>query len=270
VRVNDNKTPAYHVNPAVAVNNRGVVAIAWYDRRNDPKGNCHQLFVSASVDGGETFLPNVQASQPLTCPNSPGNWKIYGNTTLSKWYDFDSPDGNNVWVVDLTTPAVTFTNGGDTSGLAAGPDGVFHSAWINGPNGIMQLYSTAFSVQGKAEYEDVTERVKIELAERQFNMDDHTLSVAMRLVNTGASPLKGPLKVVWKSMRTNLDMRAANADDQQSGLGAAWMFKIGSQELQRGEKSELRDLRFVFDGKLVESAKSAERMSFRVFAPVAK
>jgi hypothetical protein len=89
----------------------------------------------------------------------------------------------------------------------------------------------------------------------------------MRVVNIGSSPLTGPLKVVLKSTRTNVDMRPSNADEQQSGSAATWFFEIGSQELARGETSELRVLRFVFDGELVESATSAERMSFRVFAP---
>ena len=66
VRVNDNKGPADHANPTIAVNNRGVVGVVWNDRRAH-KNECYDLYFSASLDGGETFLPNVTPGGKPTC-----------------------------------------------------------------------------------------------------------------------------------------------------------------------------------------------------------
>ncbi len=65
-------------NAMVAVNNDGVVGVAWYDARNDPRGyrgtfRCQHIFFTASTDGGRTFLPDVKVSSAENCPDTPGN-----------------------------------------------------------------------------------------------------------------------------------------------------------------------------------------------------
>ncbi|MGH8245777.1 MAG: sialidase family protein, partial [Gammaproteobacteria bacterium] len=112
VTVNDNPRPSGHVNPAVAVNGRGELGVAWYDRRGDREGNCHRLFTAASTDGGATFSVNMPATQQETCV-SPGRW----------------------------------ANAGDTLGLASDASGRFHSVFISGrDSSAMQLYDASFTV----------------------------------------------------------------------------------------------------------------------------
>jgi hypothetical protein len=112
VTVNDNPHPAGHVNPAVAVSARGTVAVAWYDRRDDPESNCHRLFLAGSLDGGATFSLNVPATQVRTCLSSR-----------------------------------RFSNAGDTVGIAADANGRFHSAFISGSDSAaLQVYETPFDV----------------------------------------------------------------------------------------------------------------------------
>ncbi len=59
--------------PTVAVNKDGVVGIAWYDRRDDPSKICWRQYFSASLDGGESWTPNVPISSVASCPG--GNAK---------------------------------------------------------------------------------------------------------------------------------------------------------------------------------------------------
>src|SRR6185437_6995454 len=49
--------------PVVAVNNRGVVGLMWYDRRDNPDDTGYWVRFSASYDGGETFAPSVRVSR---------------------------------------------------------------------------------------------------------------------------------------------------------------------------------------------------------------
>jgi hypothetical protein len=122
VRVNDNSTPSDASNPAIAVNDEGVVGIVWNDRRADPSGRCFQVFFAASNDGGGTFSGNQRLSEALTCPIG----KDAGDPVESEY---------------------RFKNGGDTQGIVGLPDGGFQVAWINGASGKMQLWSTAISVE---------------------------------------------------------------------------------------------------------------------------
>jgi hypothetical protein len=107
VRVNDNAAGADHVNPAVAVNAQGRVAVAWYDRRDGNDAQCHSLRVAESDDGAQTFSANRPLSNVRTCVQSR-----------------------------------RFANVGDTLGLVAAADGAFHVAFISGTGPFdMQVYA---------------------------------------------------------------------------------------------------------------------------------
>ena len=68
----------YVQNGMVAVNNQGIVGVAWYDGRDDPRGyravfRCQHVYFTASLDGGGTFLPEVKVSTAENCPDTPQN-----------------------------------------------------------------------------------------------------------------------------------------------------------------------------------------------------
>lgn len=44
--------------PSIAVNAQGVVAVTWYDRREDPENESARYYISVSRDGGASFLPS--------------------------------------------------------------------------------------------------------------------------------------------------------------------------------------------------------------------
>ncbi|MDP7250993.1 MAG: sialidase family protein [Planctomycetota bacterium] len=90
VRVNDTTTNSQFL-PRVAVDaSTGVVAVAWYDARNDAGNNQGadsngvtnddaEFFVSASIDGALSFLTNVQASAGASNAGTSGNATGYGD-----------------------------------------------------------------------------------------------------------------------------------------------------------------------------------------------
>jgi len=100
--------------PVVAVNRRGVVGVSWYDRRDNADNLGYYVMFAASVDGGRTWLPSVRVS------------------AAAHVADDD-----------------TRKNSGDTAGLAADADGVFHPVWIDNRTGIPQMWTTTVTIRPK-------------------------------------------------------------------------------------------------------------------------
>jgi len=111
---------------AIAVNRNGVVGITWYDGRADKTGDvafrCQELFFTASLDGGRSFLPDVRVSSAKNCPVTSANG-----------------EAGRRW------PA-----GGDYHGLVAAADGRFHVLWSDSRSGVYQLRAATIRVKGEA------------------------------------------------------------------------------------------------------------------------
>lgn len=105
--------------PAIAVNRDGVVGVAWYDTRRNPRGECFDLYFTASLDGGATFLPNVRVTPEPSCPRASDRQR----GVATRW-----------------------PFGGDYSGLAAGADGRFHLFWADSSSGIYQVRTATAQV----------------------------------------------------------------------------------------------------------------------------
>ena len=104
--------------PVIAVNNEGVVAVAWMDRREDPSGDCYAPYLAASTDGGATFSRPVRVATAMSCPDA-----------------------------SRTGQAGTrFRTGGDYFGLVGAVDGRFHVLWPDARDGIFRLRTTTVSV----------------------------------------------------------------------------------------------------------------------------
>lgn len=106
----------YVQNGMVAVNNKGIVGVAWYDGRDDPRGyravfRCQHVYFAASLDGGSSFLPEVRVSSAENCPDTPQN-----------------AEAGRRWVA-----------GGDYFGLAATAEGSFRLLWADSREEIYQL-----------------------------------------------------------------------------------------------------------------------------------
>jgi hypothetical protein len=120
VKVNDDATTNSQFNPAIAVDQTtGEVALTWYDARNSSNDTTTQVFGTVSLDGGLTFLPNVQISTGTSDASlvDPGfDYGDYDKMTFSHgifwrtWADDsnstgDNPDGTRS--LDIYTAAVT-------------------------------------------------------------------------------------------------------------------------------------------------------------------
>lgn len=103
-----------HFMPMVAVNKAGVVGVAWYDRRDNPDNLGYFQRFSASLDGGATWLPSIRVSSSANLPEA-GDKRF---------------------------------NGGDTAGLTADADGVFHPLWIDNRTGVHQMWTATVGVRG--------------------------------------------------------------------------------------------------------------------------
>jgi hypothetical protein len=101
----------------VAVNKAGIVGVQWYDRRDNPDNEAYYTRFAASLDGGDTWLPSVRVSE---APNS--------RASARKGSYF-------------------LVTGGDTAGLVADADGVFHSLWIDNRTGVQQVWTAPIRVR---------------------------------------------------------------------------------------------------------------------------
>jgi hypothetical protein len=104
--------------PAIAVSAAGVVGLAWYDTRRDPRGECFDVYFSASLDGGRTFLAAVRVTPETSCPPAGQDRAV-----ASRW-----------------------PFGGDYSGLAAVADGSFRIFWSGSRAGVHQGWTAAAEV----------------------------------------------------------------------------------------------------------------------------
>jgi len=251
VTVNDNATPADQANPTIAVNDRGVVGVVWNDRRAH-KNECYDLYFSASLDGGDTFLPNVSPKGKPTCSMAVGNWAPNAEVSAyPKTEDGVSVEGQGFNVLMIST---RFPGGGDTQGLAADGDGVFHAAWIDGSSGVMRLATTPFTVSGaaaeKAKGElDVSTQVKLVAEKCAFDWKENSFGCQMHLVNKSPLPVAGPFTVELQNMRVNLtEFRVENADNGRAAEGARWDFALpnGAARLEPGAKTAVRPFRWRF------------------------
>jgi hypothetical protein len=107
IQVNDDTTNRNKFFPKVSVDQTtGNVALAWYDSRNDPQSQATDIFTTVSLDGGLTFLPNVQVTTPI------------------------EPQGMS----NVTTPGflglVDINDYGDYIGLSFN-NGVYHISWAD-------------------------------------------------------------------------------------------------------------------------------------------
>lgn len=253
VRVNDNAAPADNANPVIAVNHNGVVAVVWNDRR-DYQGSCYRLYASASLDGGQSFLPNAPLNSGLTCPNAAANWTP---VFLMEQHQPGSPDEK--WL-NVLTVATRWPNGGDTQGLQGLPDGRFAAAWIDGSSGVMQLAYTPFSVQGGVQWDaspnrglsktaepDLASQLDLNVLTGTFDPSRGVFSVRLQLKNVSRNAVRGPFAVILKRVMSNLpNLRATNADNRL-GRNSEWILGDNGR-LQPGQSTFPREARWRFAG----------------------
>lgn len=109
------------IEPQVAVNKDGILAIAWFDSRDNAESKlCYSPYISFSSDGGETFNKPRKVADKKSCLNP----EIAGENVTRRW-----PEG------------------GDYFGLSASADGKFHVLWPDARSGKFELMTAAITVK---------------------------------------------------------------------------------------------------------------------------
>lgn len=233
-------------NPTVAVNHKGVVGVAWYDRRDHPENLGWSVRFAASLDGGETFSPSVRVSERDHVPARPPTIALTGRSTASP----DGPTNTTIGVHHFHFSA------GRTAGLAADAGGVFHPIWSGNATGVGQLWTVAVTVSGTAQRNgggalaglaDVTEKTAIRFLNRIYHRPRGTVEADVVLANTSSDTLAGPLKVRLLSVDSEVAMaRLATTDNGVLGAGGVWDFTplVEGGRLLPGVASRPRRVRF--------------------------
>lgn len=106
--------------PTGTVNKDGVIGVYWYDRRNDPKREKNDVYFTASLDGGNSFLPAVRVTDINSKPNLRSS-----EARISR----------------------AFPGGGHYSGISVLPDGSFQLVWSDSRSGKHQLYTSNIKIE---------------------------------------------------------------------------------------------------------------------------
>src|SRR5579862_6141882 len=69
------------VSPALAVNDDGVVGIAWWERNDNASDRGGRVRFTASMDGGATFLPSIQISEESNSDRGGENWQLVAQSS---------------------------------------------------------------------------------------------------------------------------------------------------------------------------------------------
>ena len=216
--------------PAIAVNDSGVVGVTWLDTRPSAADDAYDVFYSASLDGGQTFLPAVRVSSETSRPAGPGNVRPglgrlrYAGDTL---------------IMDFLSGYSRWRDVGDYVGLTSDEKGVFHAVWPDSRNGTFQLQTARIELMSDAPsvvvMDTVTRPVGIVLDPSRFDAAKRELVVPVRIRNTTADTLFAPIVATLTSVGDTMLVRSGymraedvvtilNATNAKPGAGASFDF----------------------------------------------
>lgn len=230
--------------PTLAVNRDGVVGVMWYDRRDIPDNLGWWARFTASLDGGETFLPSVKVSEAPFSQDMSRELLLHTLQTRSSVLESQIFIGRSQFM------------GGDYAGLAADANGIFHPFWVDNRTGVAQVWTTTVTVNAKAvrngsaelsELEDITDKVLIEFTNPRYDRKTNILRVDISLSNTSKDTIAGPIKVRVLSLASEFGKpEIIGADNQVRQAGAVWDFTplLSNQTLKPGETSKDKHVEF--------------------------
>lgn len=208
---------------SVAVNDAGVVGVAWQDRRNNERDEVgYSIRFAASLDGGETFTPSVQVAEEP---------RVVGQD--ERWVPQISAAGATA--IDIFRKE--WDTGGHTMGLAADASGVFHPLWVDNRTGVHQIWTATVEVRGVvakfgapelARFGDIGKSLAIEGVATSFDRETRRLQATIRLRNKSTDTISGPVKVraltILSEASTSGTAEVLGADNGMTGTGAVWDF----------------------------------------------
>lgn len=239
---------ADHVAPTIAVNRDGVVGVSWYDRREHPYNLGYDVRFSASLDGGETWLPSVRVSER---PHLNANEDPMRSEVPIAFFARSSRAGE---ALSISISRENWIESGHFAGLAATADGVFHALWVDNRTGTSQLWTAPITVPGRAAPEStlegltqITEQVEIALDSvlyQRTSATTATITGEVTVTNSSSGTIHSPLRLELLGGRANSDGVAARVslDPADADLNTArvWDLSAGLEDeaLEPGETSD--------------------------------
>lgn len=279
--------------PMVFVNSQGVLGVMWFDTRASNRTDRYHLYFTASVDGGETFLPAVQVS---SAPSFPA-----GEVNLTPSSLFISNAEKSIKINGLSAYS-RWGNGGDYMGLTADSNGVFHPFWADSRGKSFQIWTSPIIVkleeekpkgEVKAAEEEKTQTVaasppkkektilasQIELIHDPIKYDliTGTAVIPIRLKNISKEALYGPFSLKVKALVDEEQKKYSgegwenipeilNATNGVKGAGAEFDYSRALRDfetLEPGAQTEAVEWRLKFlNPKLIDFFLEVEVMGF--------
>jgi hypothetical protein len=231
-----------NVTPVVAVNKDGVVAVAWYDRRDFEDNISWNIRMRASLDGGETWTPSVKVTDKGSVfGNATETWNAQagggGGGGRGRGGGADTArSGGAVVSLSGRLSYANFTFApGHNGAFVADAAGGFHPAWIDYRNGMAQLWTATVWVKGPvavngggdlAGLSNLSSRVALETINTSYDRQTNRLTFKTVLRNTSKTDtIRGPLKarVLVLTSENARSIEIANPDNQgprcRRGLG---------------------------------------------------
>lgn len=282
LQVNDNPPPLgkgpkdYRMTPVVAVNKKGIVGVAWYDRRDDPTRRCWNYYMAFSLDGGQTFEKNLKISSKPSCPekNMAPSIRI-GNINPKKE---DAKGENDVPSIELAFDKARNIWPGHYTGLVADTEGKFHALWADRRLGTQKLYTTIVEVLEEApeipeltEQIDVTKKVNLVAGNANFNENERITEFRIQIQNVSQDPIYSPIELRICSIEKGLNdmdtMKIINSDNKNKSIGAVWDFSslLGSEN--RLDPKEITEAKKIRIQTFIESGLDG-KFEFRVFGKI--
>lgn len=258
--VGENESGVANYMPQIAVNPGGVVGVMWYHRNGvDDAGYTPEF--AASFDGGDTFTAPVKISKADQVVGGSETWPIFATVSGQLASPFEAAGApKKTGAIEMTLMRFPkHATGGETTGLVADRNGVFHALWTDDRTGFDQLWTAAIKVTGQAARfgdpalsacADVTDRMRMSLVSWS-NTSNKSFSVVVRLKNVGATPLLGPLRLRILSITSQVGrVTMVNSDNRATGRGALWNVSGADRasSLPPGGWSQPITLRFALTG----------------------
>ena len=210
--------------PTLAVNKDGVVGLSWNDRRDNPDNIGYYTRFTASLDGGESWLPSVRVAE------RPASFhREIQAEMLSSYATDDGPNPPTVRIV--RTPEF---HAGDTAGLCADANGAFHALWVDNRDGRDQAYTSSITVGGTAmkngeaglsSLKEIANLVAFDISNLNYDENGQAFSLEAKLRNKSKADVQGRLIIRVLGLTSQAgDLAITNAENGASGPGAIFDF----------------------------------------------
>jgi len=258
--------------PMVAANEKGIVGVAWHDRRESADRRGWVLRFAVSFDGGESFTPSERISEGAM--NADDNAKF---RMLASHRPATGIDPHHVALI-----GGKWITGGHTNGISVDARGAFHLLWSDNRTGVDQLWTAAVIVRGEGvlhgdptltALDDISKDLGIEATNTTYDSVEHTVVTHIRLINLSSAPICGPLKVRATGVRSEIGTPTLlNAQNREPGAGAIWT--VYPQLPEKCLVPKASSSEFIISAHLVDlqpMSESADReflsLDLRIFGP---